>query len=710
MKKLLVIGAAVMSAAVCTAADATYVWPDDLATANEITVEYDTTDPTKVKTLTATVASGNSVTLTGGTIDFAADAVVKLSGPGGFTIENPLTGVNGLTVTNAENACILNYNDGLLPSKTFKTIFPGVDLDDIIILYGDQRKENNVPSMSNNQIHYPHFVRRMTVDGVKMMTMQMQIQYTGGDGAVTKCVCVELKQLADGVGARVVDGYYSMAHREGEDLPYMYNLWQEDPDATVNTRANTQEIKASDRSGNYGIGALTAVWSGAPSVKLRGDISGLGGSLMVAKGAVADTLGVTAFPANQTVNGQFIVGDADVTLSGTMSGANDGTLVMAATKPGSYTVTLNSTFNNTVSAAVGQTGRDYNPARIDTRGHVVIKGDSSIGATMTCKLKSDSGMPSSGIVEIHDGGMLEFANGLNHQNGTLRQNGRAKYLVYTGGVIRVTANQAFYTGTNMVFELHGGVLEKRRDGSSSASNMNLYLNVLLLEDGAQVNADPNNPNLLLWMGNANGIWKVRGSLPSYCNVPIQFVGTRTHTIDVANVTGDDAPDFIYARAFGTQNSGSGTTIVTKIGNGTVLSKGDVDIMGGLTVVGGTWQLGASNLWKNKRALTLNGGTLSVSNNTANAIGSLTVGSRGGTIELGEGATLAFDASNGNTWSGIVTIKGFREGAVKFGDSAAALTDEQVKMLRAEKPDGKTMHLCITSAGYLAPRGMAVVIQ
>ena len=172
--KLVMFCAALTSAAVCTAADATYVWPDDLATANEITVEYDTTDPTKVKTLTATVAAGDAVTLTGGTIDFAADAVVKLSGPGGFAIENTLTGVNGLTVTNAENACILNYNDGLLPSKTFKTIFPGVDLDDIIILYGDQRTANNVPGMSNNQIHYPHFVRRMTVDGVKMMTMQMR--------------------------------------------------------------------------------------------------------------------------------------------------------------------------------------------------------------------------------------------------------------------------------------------------------------------------------------------------------------------------------------------------------------------------------------------------------------------------------------------------------------------------------------------------------
>ena len=43
-------------------------------------------------------------------------------------------------------------------------------------------------------------------------------------------------------------------------------------------------------------------------------------------------------------------------------------------------------------------------------------------------------------------------------------------------------------------------------------------------------------------------------------------------------------------------------------------------------------------------------------------------------------------------------------------AAAALTDAQVKMIRAEKPDGKKMRLCLDPNGYLAPLGMVVRIR
>lgn len=81
-----------------------------------------------------------------------------------------------------------------------------------------------------------------------------------------------------------------------------------------------------------------------------------------------------------------------------------------------------------------------------------------------------------------------------------------------------------------------------------------------------------------------------------------------------------------------------------------------------------------------------------------------------TLELGPTAAIEFADSSAKGWSGTLLIKGFRDGAVRFGDSAAALTDEQIKMIRAEKPDGTTVRLHISSAGYLAPRGMMLVIQ
>ena len=59
---------------------------------------------------------------------------------------------------------------------------------------------------------------------------------------------------------------------------------------------------------------------------------------------------------------------------------------------------------------------------------------------------------------------------------------------------------------------------------------------------------------------------------------------------------------------------------------------------------------------------------------------------------------------------MVIVKGFRERAVRFGDSAAALTRDQLDMIRAEKPNGKKMHLCLDSNGYLAPLGMMIHIR
>ena len=683
-----------------TAENLTYTWPN---VGSEIVIEYDTTDATKVKSITATVAAGKTVTLTGSVIDFAANACIKLSGPGDFVIENDLVGVNGLMVTNAENACILDYKEGLLPSKTFKTIFPGVNLDDITVLYGDQRPENGIESMYNNQIHYPKVVRRFVRDGVKMMSLQMQIQYTTSGQKVTKCVAVEMKQAVDGVAARVVAACYPESYLEGEDLLNLYALWQNDPDPTVNVLVHDVAVKASDSGGTYGIGALTASWSGAPSVKLKGDLSGIGGALMVAKGASVDMVEAVALPSDQNVNGQFIVGNADVSFSGTMAGANDGALVMAATKSGDYTVTLEGAFNNTMT----YTDESYwNPVKTGARGHVVIRGSSDGGARMTCKLQSNNGMPANGAVEVRDGGVLEFSAGLGSQNGTLRQNGTSRYHVYTGGVLRVVANHAFYNKMDMAIELHGGILEKRRQSGASTENMNLYCNNLLLEDGAQVNGDPDAPNMRLWVGNVDATWKVRGSSASFCNVPVQYVGTKMHTIDVADVTGDELPDFVCARTIGTQESNSGASTVRKIGLGTILCTNDVDIVGGLTVICGTWQLGSSNIWKNNRALTLNGGTFAVSNGTANVIGALTVGPRGGTIKLADGASLSFLDSHASAWDGILVIEGFSPNAIRFGTNDAGLDDAQCKKLRTLT--GKK--LTIAPNGYLQPQGTVLIIR
>ena len=123
------------------------------------------------------------------------------------------------------------------------------------------------------------------------------------------------------------------------------------------------------------------------------------------------------------------------------------------------------------------------------------------------------------------------------------------------------------------------------------------------------------------------------------------------------------------------------------------------------------KLGVSNSWLNARPLTLDGGAIAGATNTANAVGALTVGANGGAVELDPGATLSFADSSEKTWPGsLLTIKGWREKAVKFGDSPEALDKEQLDLIRAEKPGGKKMRLGIDPIGYLVRRGIMVCVR
>ena len=137
--------------------------------------------------------------------------------------------------------------------------------------------------------------------------------------------------------------------------------------------------------------------------------------------------------------------------------------------------------------------------------------------------------------------------------------------------------------------------------------------------------------------------------------------------------------------------------------------GVFDLNNGFQVSCGTLMLGISNGWTGG-ALTMAGGTFAVSNNTVNAIPAvLKVSNRGGKIRLGEGATLSFaDSSSQDTeWMTNIVVECFREGALRFGNSADALTERQQNFLRTS--EGRKLHLL--SNGYVtAIRGFEMVIR
>ena len=721
-KLLFTLLAAVLYCAVSLAADQSLTWttganPRSLGANGELTFTYDAND--KVQTLFATVAAGDTITLGGDAIDFAADAVMTLSGPGNFVIENTLAGVNGLTVTNAQNAALVEFLDPTLlntgASATFKTVFPGCDLDDITILSANQNWFNNAdhegvhyPQVGNPQINYPHVVRRMTEGGVKKLTCQMQACYKSGNNWITKTVILELKQSGTDIVGRTVGAYYPWAKLEGEDMLNLYKLWQADPDPSVNTEILT---------GGYRIGRLMATWSGAPSVSLKGDLSGLGGALTVAKGAKADILGATAAPPSTFISGQFLVGDADLTIGGTVAGDHNGALVLQATKAGSYTVTLSSTHLNRMRAALEQEGRSdgsKGETFIDVCGRLIIRGDSAAGKTMTCKIQSWSAFPTNGIVEVRDGGVLDLtglasrkpnAGGSAGPNAGNWQNDTATIRVFKGGIVK--HNNNWTTRNEQKIELRGGTFESQRTSGVTFS----YQNKMLFEDGADLASKGG----MFWAGNSSiPDWKVRGTSPSRCSAPLQILGRGNNlgvmSLDVADVTGDDQPDFIFQGAI-TRYADTGTYSqagMNKLGIGTALLNGVFDLRNGFQVTCGTLVLGISNGWTGG-ALTMAGGTFAVSNNTVNTLPMLKGSNRVSKIRLGEGATLSFadSSSQDAEWKTNIVIECFREGALRFGDSASALTERQQSLLRTS--EGKRLRLFPN--GYVtAERGFVMCIK
>ena len=288
-------------------------------------------------------------------------------------------------------------------------------------------------------------------------------------------------------------------------------------------------------------------------------------------------------------------------------------------------------------------------------------------------------------------------------NGATWQNDTATIRVYKGGLVKHNIN--WTTWNEQKIELRGGTFESQRTSGVTFS----YQNNMLFEDGGALTSKGGT----FWSGNSSApVWKVRGTSPSSIDAPLNILGTsggtlRVMTLDVADVTGNDQPDFIFkqdvARYSGFLKAG-----INKTGIGTALLMGVFDLNNGFQVSCGTLMLGISNGWTGG-ALTIQGGTFAVSNNTVNALPMLKVGNRGGKIRLGEGATLSFDDSSSQDaeWMTNIVVECFREGALRFGNSADALTERQQNFLRTS--EGRKLHLL--SNGYVtAIRGFEMVIR
>jgi len=278
--------------------------------------------------------------------------------------------------------------------------------------------------------------------------------------------------------------------------------------------------------------------------------------------------------------------------------------------------------------------------------------------------------------------------------------------VRTGG--KISSNASYGTtwkfARKLPFRLLGGTLECNSNGGSVNY---VYLSRLLAMDGATLKC-----NKPFWVANdSDGYWTIGGT-GATVDGPVEFLSASSTASRTSVVNVNDGATLTFANTLA-YNSGFPHVDFIKKGGGTVVCQGTCQptaIAKGMTVQDGVWKLGISNSYLNARPLILDGGTFAGATNTANTVGALTVGANGGNIELDPGATLAFADSTSKTWSGSLTIKGWREGAVRFGDSSSSLTTEQIDLIRAEIPGGKMVRLILSSGGYLARCGMTIVIR
>ena len=389
---------------------------------------------------------------------------------------------------------------------------------------------------------------------------------------------------------------------------------------------------------------------------------------------------------------------------GTIGFAGEATMAGTVTVSHGVKMSVMAKADSTFAAPQFSGYGDVEYARDTTlsQANAIVHGTMSV-TNATVAVAALGAMPKNCTIVVDKDGILDFS-----QATGAREDLKTDFEVRTGGKILSYAagNYLWKFGNTTPFRLLGGTLECNVESGRSVNYV--YLNRLLMMDGATLKA-----NKPFWVGNGaeEGYWTIGGT-GATVDCPVEFLSASSTGIRRCIVNVNDGATLTFANTLACNSDYTVVNFIKK-GGGTVVCQSTCHptaITDGLKVQGGVWKLGISNSWLNARPLTLDGGAISGADNTANVVGALTIAENGGMIELGEGTSLAFADSSAKTWSGELIIKGWREGAVRFGDSASALTEEQLARIRVEKPNGKSVHMCLSSSGYLTMRGMIISIR
>jgi hypothetical protein len=233
-----------------------------------------------------------------------------------------------------------------------------------------------------------------------------------------------------------------------------------------------------------------------------------------------------------------------------------------------------------------------------------------------------------------------------------------------------------------------------------------YLNFVTLENGAVITGAP-------YLGyTSDPKWKIRGSSPSYVQnglILSEGANDYTMTIDVADVTGNEEPDFVIGGTMKDLNSSQVRVSIKKTGAGTVAIDGKCTYAKPTYIDDGVWLIRSNATTDGTKTISLRGGTLALADSTTNSFAALKL-SQSSAIRLGENANLSFADTSAESWpDGVrlaITVPDLLNFAIRFGDSASALTPAQISRIRLNR-----MSVVLDESGYLRVRdGLKIIVR
>ena len=311
-----------------------------------------------------------------------------------------------------------------------------------------------------------------------------------------------------------------------------------------------------------GVTSLAKLNSGKLTIGTTNDFSGIttisGGIVSISTDNNLGATPATATPGKLVLNGGTLQSTANLTLS-----ANRGIAVGPASGSGSGSLDVASGMTLTYSGIVTNNGTGTGTLLKTGAGTLTLTGASTLGGGMnvnggTLVMQSGGTLPATSLIMINNNGTFIFGS-----VNTLPFDTR--FLVNNGGWLILTNN----TGATA---FHGHI-----------GNLTLAGGNVLGSAGAP------------WQGESfridGALVTVTGTAPSVITVSnwLAFAG-GSHTLDVADVTGNAAPDLTINGPVINPTDG-GTVSLVKTNGGTLLLNGANTYTGGTSIDGGQLSLG-----------------------------------------------------------------------------------------------------------------------